>query len=342
MRRSTAILLGLLSLLVLSSCRQARLRHIKVQGGEVYVAVDTVHSVADKSRNSYVGIVESSREAVILANNGGIVKEIYVKEGSDVHASDVLALVESKNISSAYEVAMATLRRAEDGYSRASKVFAGGSVSQVKMVELQTQLEQARAAADAARHNLEECSIRAPFDGRVNDVQVQRGVHVAALQPLFTLVDTDGMEIVISVPEKEINSVNTGDRALVLFPSQDREIPATVKSKSVVADPLSHSYRCTLSIAADASLLPGMVCKLTLCNESGAGIVLRADAVKLDGEGKYVWVVENGDTVRKRRIATSGFRAKGVIVSEGLSDGDLVIVEGASKVSTGMKVKIKR
>lgn len=342
MRRSTAILLGLLSLLVLSSCRQARLRHTKVQGGEVYVAVDTARSGTDSRQSNYVGVVESSREATVSANNGGILKEIYVSEGSFVHGGDALAIVESKNIGSAYEVAMAALRRAEDGYQRASKVYAGGSVSQVKMMEIQTQLEQARASAEAARHNLEECTVRAPFDARVNAVQARSGEHVAALQPLFRLVDTDGVEIVVSIPENEIASLNVGDKALVHLPSLDKEIPARLKTKSVVADMLSHSYRCSFVMDGDATLLPGMVCKLTLFRESGNGIVLRADAVKLDSEGKYVWIVDADDSVCKRRIATGGFRGKGVIVSEGLSEGELVIVEGASKVSTGMKVKIKQ
>ena len=44
--------------------------------------------------------------------------------------------------------------------------------------------------------------------------------------------------------------------------------------------------------------------------------------------------------VEKTRIATGGFSNKGIVVTEGLSRGDKLIVEGMSKVSTGMKVNI--
>ena len=62
-----------------------------------------------------------------------------------------------------------------------------------------------------------------------------------------------------------------------------------------------------------------------------------ANAVLINQEGKFVWVVEEGRATR-RKITLSGYSGNGVIVSEGLETGDLVIVEGYQKVSEGMKV----
>ena len=64
---------------------------------------------------------------------------------------------------SSHEMAHATLDQAEDGYRRAEQVYRSGSIAEVKMVEITTKLNQARAAsADKA---LEDCTIKAPFDG---------------------------------------------------------------------------------------------------------------------------------------------------------------------------------
>ena len=62
-----------------------------------------------------------------------------------------------------------------------------------------------------------------------------------------------------------------------------------------------------------------------------------ANAILVNEDGRFVWVAEEGRATR-RNITISGYSGSGVIVSEGLQAGDVVIVEGYQKVSEGMKV----
>jgi multidrug efflux pump subunit AcrA (membrane-fusion protein) len=57
----------------------------------------------------------------------------------------------------------------------------------------------------------------------------------------------------------------------------------------------------------------------------------------MDSNGKFVWSVTDG-VVGRKYVTVDGYQEQGVIISEGLEPGDKVIVKGAAKVSTGMKV----
>lgn len=326
----------------LCSCQQARLKRVRVAPEGVSVKVMEASAVENVSQRSYVGSIEVSKEASVSAVHGGVLEQLLVREGDKVREGQVLAVINSSGVKSAYDAAKAALQQAEDGYRRASQVYQSGSVSEVKMVELRTKVEQARSSAEAASNALDECSVKAPFSGRVSAVNVNRGERVMVAQPLLNLVDLSGLEISFSVPENEVSSVKAGSTAKVYVPALDSGFDAVVKNMSVVGSTVSHSYKCTLAIKnVTAQMLPGMVCRVYLASDEVSGTVVPQDAVKIDGDGRYVWTVDASDKVCKTRITTGGFSGKGVVVTSGLSEGDRIIVQGSSKVSTGMKVIVK-
>ena len=80
-----------------------------------------------------------------------------------------------------------------------------------------------------------------------------------------------------------------------------------------------------------------MIGKVVLKADVSNGIIIPANAVLINQEGKFVWVVEDGRATR-RNITLAGYSGTGVIVREGLQVGDEIIVEGYQKVSEGMRV----
>ena len=114
---------------------------------------------------------------------------------------------------------------------------------------------------------------------------------------------------------------------------------AHVALKGVTAAITSHTYKCTLvPEQKQTDLYPGMVCKVRLSEVSDSlRIRIPASSVEMDSNGKFVWVVKDG-VVGRNYVTISGYQDQGVVVSSGLEPGDKVIVKGAAKVSTGMKV----
>lgn len=292
------------------------------------------------SSRSYVGTVEADNVVTVSTNNPGTMGGLTLREGDRVRKGDAICKVESQSIRSAFRMAEATLSRAEDGYARIEKVYGSGSVSEVKMVEVRTDLENAKASFEAAQKSLWHCTVTAPISGTVSKVHAVNGEEVGLAAPVVTIVDTESSRVRIAVPENELPLMRAGDRAEVEIPALGVTLDAVLSSKGVVASPLSHSYDCLFRLEDAEGLQPGMVCKLRISTGTGTALVIPSSAVMTDGKGRYVWAVDENGTVCKTYIKVGGYSGNGIVVEEGLPQGQRVITEGSRKVSTGMKVRL--
>lgn len=325
---------------VLAGCSQPLKPAGNVEPEPVTVRVMTVGRQAISSCCNYVGRVEPSRSTVVSSRLPGTVTELNARPGMRVSEGEVIARIESESVKSAYEIARVTLAQAEDGYERVRKVYASGSVPEVKYIEVKTQLEKARAAEKSAREALEDCVVKAPFSGVMGETFAHKGEKVLMESPLVSILDLAGVEVHFSVPESEYSSVKVGCEVEIEVPAIGRTLTGRVAVKGITASPLSHSYDFTAKNISNAvALMPGMVCKIRIRTSGDGEIVVPASAVKTDMTGRYVWSVNGDDRVCKTYVTVAGFSGKGVILSEGVSEGDRVIVEGSRKVSGGMKVK---
>lgn len=309
----------------------------------VTVVVETVSVSEGSGAANYVGGVRASKTAVLSSKYGGTLVSLKVAQGDRVSQGQVVAEVDSRSVQSSYEMSRATLKQAEDGYERLMKVHGSGSVADVKLVEIETQLAKAKAAMAAAEQALEDCRIKAPFAGTVGDVYVDQGVELSVAEPVVKIVDVSSVEVVIPVPEAEIGDVKTGRKAYMDVPALGiRDIEMKVSSKGVVASPLSHTYDCVLRpVSKVPGLMPGMVCKVNMDREASESVVIPASVVRTDMDGRYVWTLGPDDVVCKTRVTTGGFSGDGVIITSGLVPGDRLITDGAYKVSSGMKVNVQ-
>lgn len=324
----------------LSSCGHVKSRQPS-ERQPVSVGVRTVSNVLTNVTTTYVGEVTASRTALISSPCSGVLAAMNVGTGSRFGKDEILAEVDSRTLRNSYEMAMASLRQAEDGYERMQKVYQSGSVPPVKMVEMETNLAKARALASSSETALEDCRIKAPFRGTVSEVMAEVGESINPGRALMKIADVSTLEVSIHVPETEIGKITEGMKAELEIPALDRSgIGARIISKGVTATALSHTYQCNLSILGDTSgLMPGMVCRVKLiCDEGIPYIIVPSDAVGTDMQGRFVWIVEDGKAVRKM-VSTGGYVDDGVAITEGLEEGMTLIVRGGDRVSTGMKVR---
>ena len=255
-----------------------------------------------------------------------------------------MAELDDRTARNAYQAAKVTLEQAEDGYKRAESVYKKGSLPEVKWVEIQTQLNQAKSMADICLKNVENCKMYAPQSGTIGNKTVEAGNNVMPFQPVMQLLDMEKISVKVYIPEKEIAQTRVGQKARITVTALDTVFTGRVREIGVVADPLSHAY--PVSIVMDrtpGALLPGMVCKVDIQNDSHSevGIEVPANAVQLSNDGRnFVWVTD-GSKAHKVYVTTGDFTAKGVWITEGLQQGNQVIVEGYQKICENTSIKIQ-
>ena len=339
MRRLSGLLLLSVAVLNCVSCKD---KTTVAARQPVAVGVLSVGEEENVGLDNYVGEVRASRTVVLSPRHNGRLTSFDISQGDMVTSGQVVAEIESSTVIGAYEMAQATLKQAEDAYERLQKVHQTGSVPEVKMVDIETQLSKARSSAASAEQALEDCRIKSPFAGVVARTQVTRGMEVSLGEPLAEIVDLSSLQVHIPVPETEIVTVKVGQKAHMDVPALGlKGVELKVVSKGVSASPLSHTYDCVLKpYSAISGLMPGMVSRVYMSSPAVTSITIPSSSIRTDMNGRYVWIVNDDDRVSKSYVTVDGFSGEGVIISTGLEQGDRLIVDGISKVSTGMKVKV--
>lgn len=310
----------------------------------VRVEVTQVKAATSDRTSRYSGTVEEESGTLLSFAVGGTVSRVLVDEGDRVGKGQLIATLDTEQLTHNHASALAALAQAEDAYRRMEELHGKGSLPEIKWVEAQTALQRARASEQMARKQLADCRLYAPFSGVISKKFAEKGQNVGAGTQIAKLVAVGRMKVKISVPESEMAQISVGQKADVTIEALGgASMQATVTEKGVAADPLSRSYDVKLSLPkADRKLLPGMVADVALRGGNASmACILPAHIVQIDERNnEFVWLAVGGKAV-KRIVTVGGFTADGVIVTSGLADGDMVITAGAQKVSEGMRVEIK-
>lgn len=331
----------ILSLLCLNSCGfnsnpQQEIKPIPVD-------VLTIAEQKQVNTHTYIGKIEECASIPISAPTGGLVTHIYVTNGEQVAKGQALLQVDRIQAYNSLQIALATLQQATDGYQRAQQVYEKGGVTEQKMVELRSQLQQAQSMVAIARKGLDDCTITAPRDGIITECDLQIGQHIAPAIPIITLLDIEEYKVSFDVPEKDISTICIGSNGKMSIEAIGQSnIPIRIIEKNLIANRLAHTYTVIATLIhptqqVKQQLLPGMVGKVQLQAQAIEGIIIPATCIHTQAHSKMVWVVEEGKAMR-RPIEVGSYTANGILITNGLSVGDVIITNGYQKMYNGVPV----
>ena len=309
------------------------------------VGIQVVTTNSGSAVSRYVGTIEAVSETPLSMQSAGRVEKILCHDGDRVRRGQVILRIDSTQAVHAMQAAEATLRRAQDGYDRVMQVYAKGGVTDQKIVEIESQLTQARSVYESAKQQVRECTLVAPGDGLVQGLEIEEGQTVVPGVRLCSILDMSAFCVRFTVPETEIGSIKAkgdGTKGEVECAAVNRVLPIVITEKSMKANPLTHTYEVTARIKGGVEeLMPGMVATVKLKGErlttQGEDIVIPSKCVLLKPEGPTVWVAEQGKAQR-RFITIDGYLADGVRVVSGLETGDSLITDGYQKLYQGAAI----
>lgn len=337
-------MLGWLAAVAISGLALAGCAEKAKTQGKKKVKVETLYvgSTNLDEAKDYVGTIEAKMGSTLSFEIAGNITSIRVDEGDRVGKGQVLATINPTTVKEAHRAALAALKQAEDAYKRFQPLHRSGTISDMRWVDIESKLEQAKSAESIARQQLSHSTITAPFAGVVAAKDVDLGTYVLPGQSVLKLANVAQVNAKVSVPEAEISHLHVGDKVRLTVAALGGAVfYGTISEKGIDANPISHTYDVKVGIANPRGrLLPGMVCNASV--ESGQAspthIIVPPQSVELDVDNsRFVWTVVNGKAHRQP-VTTGDFEGDGVIVLSGLKAGDQVVVNGQQKVSEGMEV----
>jgi len=297
---------------------------------------------------AYDGQTVSEFDVVIKPQVSGTIEEQYFKPGQKVAKGDKLYQIDKSRYQAIYDSANAAYLNAESDYNRALKLKATNSISQKEFDVAKATYEGAKASLQSAKIDLDYSEVKAPFDGVVGDTKQDVGAFVTAgaselvrlskLDPIyvrFAIADTQKLDIDEKLNSKEWSQLNTiADMTL-----NGKEYSGTVVYIDNVINPNSASVEAKAAFAnAKLDIRPGAYVKIKVSGFfQKNGFIVPQVAVLQDLSNPFVYVSKDGVIVKKI-VKIVSEDAVNAVVSEGLENGDLIVLDNFKKIRVGSNV----
>jgi len=309
----------------------------------VKVKVQQIATSSGNAEQPYIGMVEESLSVPLSFLIAGNVDRVMVSEGQNIKKGQLLAVINSENYQNAYQIAASKEKQAADAFNRLESMYKNGSLPEVKFIEIQTGLEQARSLVAMSKKNLSDCKLYSPMDGTIGKRMIEPGMSVIPGNPVFQLVKIEKVYATVPIPENEIASIKKGQKAYIQVAALgNKSFEGIIEEKGVMSNPLSHTYNVKIILNNPQKLLqPGMVCNVMIhSNSSTNQVVVPSNVIQIDKNGqKYVFIA-NASKVMKKYVEVGSPYQNGIIITSGLQAGDQLIIEGYQKVSENTTIQI--
>ena len=306
----------------------------KVKGKPARVVKAGIVKLTDV--RAFSGTIEGSQQTTASAKLGDPISKINVRVGSKVKKDQILAEFAFTGDNTAYQQAKAQIDMQEKTLARMKEVQAKGGVSQQDVDQLETQINVAKMNLETARR---ATLVLAPSSGTITEVKHKVGEVPGVGGAMFTIANLDKVILKLNVTSSEIGFFKKGAKAVIELNGE--KIEGEVTLIPLAADKTTRFFPVEVTFKNKSrKLLPGMYLTAKLDAREVTGVTVPTEAIVYGNGVNAVWIVDaNGKA--KRKIVQLGVQTKSDIqITEGINEGDIVMVEGQNRMNDGDKVLI--
>jgi multidrug efflux system membrane fusion protein len=305
-----------------------------------------------------VGHVETPLAVQIKSMVAGQIKEVRFREGAFVKAGDVLFIIDKAPFEAAlaqYEANLAkdtaSLNKARKDLIRYTALDKSQVVSRSDYENAQTSastLEAAiaydQAAITKAKLDLEYCTIKAPFTGRVGVIQLDLGSVIKANDAaLVEIVQIEPINVRFTVPERRFPEVRKqlAAGAIEVWADLDGDDAGPTKGALDFIDNKVDKETGVIALKAvypnkDHLFWPGQFLNVSLVLKVEKDrVVAPSRAIQTGPQGKYVYVVKPDNTAELRPVVVERQYKDQTVVAKGLAAGERIVIDGHLRVIPG-------
>jgi multidrug efflux system membrane fusion protein len=285
------------------------------------------------------GRTEASKVVVLTPEIDGAVEKILVPRGSYVKKGQPLIKLTLEDRAQKVEAAKSAFAMRQKQYEAASKLFEKHYSSPISVSSAKAQLEEARLNLSRAKLGLQRIFIRAPFDGVVNDYQVDPGSSVSMMSRtnIGTFISLNPLTITVQITENVFHQLQKGKIAEIEL-ADGQKIQGVISSVSSIADPQTNTFKVRIAIENPKDMIPaGMTASVVLPLMEQKVHKLDSSFLTLSDQGEVGVKIVDAGKASFVPIVILESAADHILVS-GLSDMVELIVLGQESVLPGEKI----
>jgi membrane fusion protein (multidrug efflux system) len=338
----------------------------KTDGNAIPVTVTNVSLANAIFYNSYPANIVALKEVELRGQVGGYITGIYFDEGKEVRSGKELYEIDRRKYQAAYEEAQSNVRIAEGNLEKVQRdadrytdLARQDAVAKQLLDNALTDLKNAKQHVDAANSELIKAKtdfdyslINAPFDGTIGFSRVKMGALITPGQTLLNTVSSDDpMGVDFEINETELgrfrkleNEAISKNDTTFRINLPDNSIYPYIAKISVIdraVDPQTGTIRVRITVPNHERMLkPGMSCKVLVLNANAGQQLLIPFKAVMEQLGEYFVFTLKDKNVKQVKVSLGPRVTSDVIVLNGLTNGETIVVDGIQKLQDGSKITI--
>ena len=349
-------------LALLASCSKEKKSSAGGGPPPVPVVVATARKAEVPREIRAIGRVEPVSSVVVKPQVAGIVLDVQVEDGTDVKAGDPLVVLDLRPLEAAVHAAEAELARdaaiAEDKRQAASQIESATQKNAMSERASQQALAEAAAAEAAVRRDqaaldlaklaLDYGTVRAPFDGRIGKLLVRRGSALKINETeIVSIVQVAPIRVAFSIPEDRLPEIRKAAADAPPVVQVKVEGGETIEGALTFIDNKVSASSGTIGLMAtfgnaDRLLWPGEFVQVSLrTGVDRAATLVPTTAIQTGQKGTFVFVVGAESKVEMREVSVDRTAGDSSVVSDGVAEGEVVVVDGHLRLVPGARVEAK-
>ncbi len=287
------------------------------------------------------GTVVANEVAEIHPEASGRIVQLNIVEGKYVSKGALLAKLYDGDLRAQLNKLQVQLALAQKTEERQSQLLKIQGISQQDYDISLLQVNSLKADIGILQTSIAKTVVRAPFSGKIGLNKVSPGAYVTPASIIATISQTDQLKLDFTVPEKYVGQIKNGQLVTFTIEGSKKELGAKVVAteSNVMESTRSLTVRAAI-VGKDDALLPGAFAKVKLSFDPDPNsILIPTQAVLPQARGKKV-ILYKGGTAVFADVVTGIRDSARVQITQGLKEGDTVVVTGLLSVRPEAKISI--
>ena len=345
---------SIFALLILASCGKKEEQQMPASIA-VPFPVQTVTSQDAVVYQEYTANLEGQQNVEIRPKVNGFIQKIYVDEGQLVRKGQLLFKLETQTLNQDASAAKAMVHAAQVEVDRLKPLVDRKIISNVQLETAKAKLAQARSAYGSIAANIGFGTIVSPVNGVIGSLPFREGSLVSSTSemPLTTVSDTKNVRAYFSMNEKQLLFFNktfkgattteklksVPEVSLLLVDNSEYDQKGKIATMNGLVNPTTGTTQFRAEFKNPEGILrsgSSGIIRLPIVQKE---VILVPQNAVFEVQGKQIiYVVGQGNKVKSRIVTTNGTSDLNFIVTEGLVEGDVVVIEGASKLKDDVAI----
>lgn len=287
------------------------------------------------------GTIVANEVTEIHPEVSGRIVQLNVVEGRFVSKGALLAKLYDGDLQAQLRKVQVQLELAQKTEERQAQLLKIQGISQQDYDISLLQVNNLKADIGILQTSIAKTVVRAPFSGKIGLNKVSPGAYVSPASVLATISQTDNLKLDFTVPEKYTGLIKIGQQ--VNFSIEGASKPFAAKIVATEANVMENTRTLTVRAAVigkDNALLPGTFAKVQLSFDPNPNtILIPTQAVLPQARGKKV-ILYKGGTAVFADITTGDRDSARVQITQGIQEGDTVVVTGLLSIRPEGKIQI--